>query len=274
MQKTPDARNRALRPYLSLMVDGEMEPVEAIAMQRHVRQHPELAREVADIEQLKLSLHLAGRRDEAPPGLETRLRAQLGAAMTERREARQQRRNAGLWALAGALGLAALVVVLWPRQAAVPVDPSMVQAMTIEEELERRLGADPTTTRTLDGKALIATLIDSHRGDLPEHVVNMLRHQHVIERWERVPAGFVEPAGRRTQLVLASTMSCTERAGATLVILPAARVALPSHVENALETAGVFSERMEGVEVRYSRSGDKLFLVLNGDERTSELDPI
>jgi hypothetical protein len=69
-------------------------------------------------------------------------------------------------------------------------------------------------------------------------------------------------------------MSCTERAGATLVILPAARVALPSHVENALETAGVFSERMEGVEVRYSRSGDKLFLVLNGDERTSELDPI
>lgn len=278
MQNGRELRNRALRPYLSALVDGEMEPLESIALQRHVRQHQDLEREVSDIEQLKLSLHMAGRRDEAPPGLETRLKARLAEAMAAKRE---EAPAAGrFWSWTGIIAVCALGLTLaitatrGTTATDVSATPAAAGVFNVETHLAERLGIGPGPARPLDGRAVIGALIDTHRGDLPEQAVHMLRRQKVIEGWERVPAGFVEPHGKRTQLVLASTMSCTERAGATLVIMPARRIDLPTHVDNALENSGVFSERIEGVDVRYSRSGDKLFVVIHGDELTSELDPI
>jgi hypothetical protein len=279
MQNERERRNRALRPYLSALVDGEMEPLEAIALQRHVRQHPDLEREVSDIEQLKLSLHMAGRREEAPPGLETRLKAHLAEAMAAKREEAPLAGRFWGWTGIVAVGAIALTLAVMATRgdestAEVNATATTAGVFNVDTHLAERLGIRPGRAQALDGRAVISALIDTHRGDLPEQAVHMLRRQKVIEGWERVPAGFVEPHGKRTQLVLASTMSCTERPGATLVILPARRIDLPPHVDNALETSGVFSERLDGVEVRYSRSGDKLFVVIHGDELASELDPI
>jgi anti-sigma factor RsiW len=278
MSNTPDARTEALRPYLSALVDGELEPLEAVALQRHARQHPSLAREMADIEQLKLAVHVAGTRDAAPPGLETRLRASLDAAMAARREANAPRRAVWPLFIGGSIAALGAAVALAVTAQSPVTDPAVVPAVAAHTPLEAsvlaRLGPADGTHGARDGRAVVATLVDLHRGDLPEPALGVLREASLVVGWERVPVGFVEPMERDRQLVLASTMSCTERPGATLVMLKARHVDLPAHIDEAIETVGVYTERIDGVNVRYSRGGDTLLLVLEGDDRFSALDPI
>ncbi len=280
MSSRPDARSEALRPYLSALVDGELEPLEAVALQRHARQHPVLAREMADIEQLKLAVHVAGTRDAPPPGLETRLRASLDAAMAARREAVTPRRPSWRHFAIGGLGaaLAAAALALLATAPTPDTPPTTAATATLDAPLEAsvlaRLGPADDAHGARDGRAVVATLVDLHRGDLPEPALGVLRREALVVGWERVPVGFVEPMERDRQLVLASTMSCAERPGATLVMLKARHVDLPAHIDEAIETYGVHTERVDGVNVRYSRGGDTLLLVLEGDDRFSALDPI
>jgi len=261
------------------MVDGELEPLEAAAIHQHLKQQPDLAREVEDIERLKLSLHMAGTREAPPPGLETRLRAQLETMLQARREA-TARRGVARWLVgAGAMGALAigLVVAVGSVPTPSPASPQTAEnspLQVLQRTLDARLGQRAGIGGPWDGRAVVETLVDAHLGDLPEAAITELRERSLVRVWDRVPAGFVEPEGREAQLVLVSTMSCAERPGATLVVLEANRVNLPQRIEDALETTGVFSERVDGVRVRYSRNGDSLYLVLQGDDRFSELDPI
>ena len=105
----PNKLDESLRPHLSALVDGELEPLEAIAIQRHVRLNAVLAAEQRSLEQLKLAVHLAGTRDKPGPGV----RARLLAGVHQEAEARRSRGWAWRWVvpLATAVAVAAALVI-------------------------------------------------------------------------------------------------------------------------------------------------------------------
>lgn len=249
----------ALRPHLSALVDGELEPLEAIALQQHVRQSPTLATEYRELERMKLAVHLAGTRLPPP--------AELGALL-ERRcrahfSAKAERPSAWRWLVPLGLTLstaaAALVVV-------------SVGA-----------GSDPVETTTLvavkpapdSSDLVLARLVDFHReGGSPMSLADLSARGALITV-ERLPDSFIVPEGQRPQLVQASYMGCSEReGGATLAVLRADRVDLPQRIDNALETTGVYVDTLGGVQVRVSVSGDKLFVLLSGDSQGQSASPI
>jgi hypothetical protein len=93
-----------------------------------------------------------------------------------------------------------------------------------------------------------------------------LKNRGALLAIERLPDTFITPEGKKPQLVQASWMGCNEReVGATLAVLRADRVALPPIIEAALETTGIFVDIIDGVHVRLSVSGDKLFVLLSTD---------
>ncbi|MFO0745208.1 MAG: hypothetical protein U1F43_05950 [Myxococcota bacterium] len=265
----PEQAAAALRPHLSALVDGELEPLEAIAVQSHIRHAPGLAAEMREIERLKLAVHLAGTRDKAPEVLRTRLEAEVRATFSARRDAARLRRWA--WPAGGMLAAAAAVALV------VSTGGSKVDGAA---EPSERVASVSTTHRPIervDGKNdVLAKLIDFHRGDASAMSLHDLQTAGVLQTVERVPEGFIQPAdGQRPKLVQVSTMGCNERdGGTTLAVLQASRVDLPQVIDNALESNGVYLDTIDGVEVRVSTSGDKLFVLLSGDGRSTSMDPI
>src|SRR5690606_17159307 len=103
-----NTRDDSLRAHLSALVDGELEPLAAIALTRHARPNPALEADRQGLQRLNLAVHLAGRQEAAPVGLETRLRAQV-AGLADAREAARSR--VGWLVPALALGATAALVV-------------------------------------------------------------------------------------------------------------------------------------------------------------------
>jgi len=251
-------REAALRPHLSALVDGELEPLEAIALQQHMRQSPALLAEYRELERLKLAVHLAGKSQPAPAALgellETRCRAALRAKAEKARAAR--------WVFPlGLIGAAALGILVMQR-ALTP------KGHVPEAQVALELPSDPSDL-------VLARLVDFHREGRSPMVLSDLLARGALVTIERLPDSFIVPEGQRPQLVQASYMGCSEReGGATLAVLRVNRVELPQRIDNALETTGVYVDTVGGVQVRMSVSGDKLFVLLSGDSRGESARPI
>jgi hypothetical protein len=251
-----------LRPHLTALVDGELEPLEAIALQQRLRQSPGLAEECRELERLKMAVHLAGTRERAPEPLRRQLEQ-----MCVKHFAREARVRAQLrWVSWGApLGLAASVLI-----AVVAMDGggdagSAPQARTAE--------VARSTVDTRGG--LIARLAAFHRDRGSPMTLRDLTTAGLLVTVERLPDSFIVPEGQRPQLVQASYMGCHEReGGSTLAVLDARRVDLPTRIDNALETTGVYVDTIDGVAVRLSVSGDKVFVLLSSETASGDGSPI
>lgn len=267
-EREPEIKERqvdaaqALRPHLSALVDGELEPLEAIAVQTHIRQAPELALEVREIERLKLAVHLAGTRDQAPTFLETRLRAQARAAFDARKQPSAWRWLLPIGAIASA---AAAVVLVVGGDGAREPGASVAEAVVAEA---------PRAIRVSPSDVVMNKLVDFHRGDISAMNLGDLQAAGVLETVERVPTTFLQD-NARPKLVQASTMGCNVRdSGATLAVLPLSHIDLPQAIDNALEANGVYLDTIDGVDVRFSTAGGKLFVLFTGDGRSTQADPI
>ena len=129
------------------------------------------------------------------------------------------------------------------------------------------MGGEPTQ-RPVDG---LARLVDFHRDHSSPLVLADLTASGALVTVERVPDSFIPAEGQRPSLVQASYMGCNEReGGSTLAVLQADRVDLPQRIDNALDATGVYVDEVDGVQVRMSLSGDKLFVLLSGAAMSSE----
>ena len=261
-----DRGDEALRPHLSALVDGELEPLEAIAVQRRVRQSPALESERGDLERLKLAVHMAGTRDMAPIGLETRLRAEVRAAFASAAAPARRRRLplvlGGLVMAAAAALIAVPLAMGGEKGTPVPrTDPGDgVEGVSVAK-------AEPEPSARV-----LARLVAVHRGEASP--MSVTERRGAVVSIERLPATFIAD-GQKSPLVQASYMGCTERTGgATLAVLDAARVDLPTTVDNALEMTGVFTDEIDGVAVKISSQRGRIYVLLSGDARAVTSDPI
>jgi len=246
----------SLRPHLTALIDGELQPLEAIALKQRMRQSPELTAECQELERLKVAVHLAGTRDPAPEVLKRSLEA-----MCHRHFEAQQKKQARWTTLWVPLGLAASAAVgLLVAFAGADTEgprgtPPQLATMVA-----------PTVVPPADPSELLPRLAGFHRESESPLALSDLKNRGALLAIERLPDTFITPEGKKPQLVQASWMGCSEREiGATLAVLRADRVALPPIIEAALETTGVFVDIIDGVHVRLSVSGDKLFVLLSTD---------
>ena len=246
----------ALRPHLSALVDGELEPLEAIALQQHMRQSPPLEAEHRELERLKMAVHLADTRDRAPVALgellEARCREHFRVKAT---------RRTPMWTWLvplSAVGAEAIALVVSSGPT-----PSGGGAVAVAVA-----PADPSDL-------VLARLVDFHRKGASPMALADLSARGALVTVERLPDSFIVPEGQRGQVVQASYMGCNEReGGSTLAVLRSDRVDLPQRVDNALDATGVYVDTIDGVEVRMSVSGDKLFVLLSGESDKNPGSPI
>lgn len=250
----------SLKPHLTALIDGELEPLEAIALQQRLRQSPRLDAECRELERLKVAVHLAGKEAEAPRSLERSLEAMC----REHFEARTRRRSWSMALLvpAGLAAIALMVVVALDRPTTEPT-PVAVLPEAVE----------PTVARA--DQDLFNRLAGFHRESLSPLALSDLKRRGALIAIERLPDTFITPEGQKPQLIQASWMGCNEReVGSTLAVLRADKVELPADIDTALATTGVFIDIVEGVMVRVSVSGDKLFVLLSTDNPTPDQTPI
>ena len=247
----------AIRPHLSALVDGALEPLEVIAIHRHLDRCASCRREVATLEQLKVTVHLAGRDTTlSPDGLEALERAVLRRGRSEQRARRLRRaRRAGL-GLAGALAAAA---ALWLTLA--PGDAPRAREAPASTAVVGR--AAPVT---LDAAALDALVQASRRGavrPVGPHADPLASLRSALVSFRGLPGGLVEAQGERSRIVLASYPTCGDaQVGAALAVLRADRLRLPPAVRAALETRGVYVDVVEGAEVRVTEGAGELFVLV------------
>lgn len=255
---TDDAAGRrqdcdaALRPHLSALVDGELEPLEAIALQQHVRQSPPLEAEYRELERLKLAVHLAGTRAPSPAALgellEKRCRATLSA------KARESKVPLWAWlAPLGALSAAAVAMIVASGGGTSALPSEGVEQVAVKPS------ADPSDL-------VMARLVAFHKEGSSPMTLADLSARGALVTVERLPDSFIVPEGQRAQVIQASYMGCNEReGGSTLAVVRVDRVDLPQRIDNALDATGVYVDTIDGVQVRMSVSGDKLYVLLSGD---------
>lgn len=258
MSKVTD---ESLRPHLTALIDGELEPLEAIALQQRMRQNHKLEAECRELERLKVAVHLAGTQAEAPRSLERSLEAMC----REHFEAKARRRSwtAALLVPAG-LAVAALALAVTTMGGEGPV-PALAIAPAPSVAVEgARVEVD-----------LLDRLADFHREAASPLALSDLKRRGALIAIERLPDTFITAENRKPQLIQASWMGCNVReGGSTLAVLSAAKIAFPTYIETALETTGVFVDIVEGVHVRVSVSGDKLFVLMSTDGPMPDQTPI
>jgi hypothetical protein len=206
-----------------------------------------------------MAVHLAGTRDQAPAALGELLEARCRAEFKTREEAsRKPRLILWLAPLAATAAAMALIAV-----AGGGTDPG-----TNVESVAVKPASDPS-------ELVLARLVDFHRKQASPMVLADLSARGALIAVERLPDSFIVPEGQRPTLVQASYMGCNEReGGSTLAVLRVDSVDLPTLIDNALDATGVYVERIDGVEVRMSVSGDKLFVLLTSDSNQSLGSPI
>ncbi len=113
---------------------------------------------------------------------------------------------------------------------------------------------------------VLARLVSFHKEGSSPMALADLSARGALVTVEQLPDSFIVPEGKRAQVVQASYMGCNEReGGSTLAVLRVDRVDLPQRIDNALDATGVYVDTIDGVEVRMSVSGDKLFVLLSGE---------
>lgn len=247
-----NTRDDSLRPHLSALVDGELEPLEAIALTRHVRQSPALEADRQSLERLKFAVHLAGRQDPAPLGLETRLRAQV-AGLAGAREVARARVGWRLPTLA-LMGTAALVALV----AVVSLDGrAPLQGVPQDRE------AAALTSRVDLGESELEALVRVYRREESPMALRALREAGALDgEPDILPTGLLPAAPESTVVPVAYTR-CNEReTGSLIAKIRLDRVNLAPDIANALEGDGVYATRIDGVDVRISSSEDRLVVLI------------
>ena len=121
----------ALSTHYSAYIDGELTPLESVAIRRHLNRCLVCRKEVQDLENMKLSVHMHG-RDIAPNDT---LKKKLTAAIHELETQKQRKTYGGL--AAGILAAAVIVVVASPQtsQSSVPVIEESVVSQTRSKKI-------------------------------------------------------------------------------------------------------------------------------------------
>jgi len=249
----------SLRPHLTALIDGELQPLEAIALKQRMRQSPELSAECQELERLKVAVHLAGTRDPAPDALKRSLEAMCQRHFDAQRK--KQARWTTLWVPLGLAASAAVgLLVAFGGGAAGPEGPRATPPQLAS------ITVAPAVVLPTDPNELLPRLAGFHRESESPLALADLKNRGALLAIERLPDTFITPEGTKPQLVQASWMGCNERQnGSTLAVLRADRVRLPPIIESALDATGVFVDIIDGVHVRLSVSGDKLFVLLSTD---------
>ena len=103
-----------------------------------------------------------------------------------------------------------------------------------------------------------------HRGLARPAALDDLVQGGALITFEGLPGSFISPEGERARVIQASHADCDASIlGSSLAVLRADRVKLPAEVEAALATSGVYVDLVDGVDVRVSRSGEKVFVLLS-----------
>jgi hypothetical protein len=249
----------ALSTHYSAYIDGELTPLESVAIRRHLSRCLVCRKEVQALENMKLSIHMHG-HDMAPT---TDLREKLTWAVSQL-EAQQKRKIFTSLAM-GVLAAAIIVVV---------ASPQMLQTsdQVVREPMEETVSIVPISPRS-----------DGPRAKPPVHAASVLdsrilselvkRHQVALDgstkthpaivSFEPLPVRFVDEGSQVTRVLNASYQRCLQtQPGASLAVLDSAQVRLPVHLQARLDATGVYVEQWENIEVRVSQSNHKIFVLL------------
>lgn len=248
-----------VQSHLSALMDGELEPLESIAVRRHLDRCAPCAAEYRSLEQLKVALHVGGSKYPTPDLAVTRYRRVVREAAAE--EAARQRSVRWLVPLAAA---AALVVGILAVASAGSSDVPRTVEVVRAEAPAAPLPAAPLVV--LDDETL-ALLVASHRAGPEERgPLESIVSAGALMAFESLPGGFILAEGQRPRVTLASYANCDVRddeEGSSLAMLRADRVELPSDIRTSLEAVGVYVAVIDGIEVRISAAGERVVVLLS-----------
>ncbi len=268
MSGTYDSEDEdALGRQLSAMVDGELAPIEALALKRAVEQTPALQRECNQLEDLKLAVHAAGRQKSIPPEVGARLRASVETAATERETITRTQR----WVLPlGSLAVAAAaVLVLLPGAPKQAPTPTTVANTSVAAPVPLARTAAPPSVEF--GTSALSRLVAVHRGELESNALRDMRLSGALRTLERLPAS-LDPPRQRVQVVRASFNkpacndvdgSCEDvQSSTTLAVLDANHVDLPQRMLTVLNNDARYDTRIQGTDVTVTVRRGKLFVLM------------
>jgi anti-sigma factor RsiW len=237
-----------VRNHLSALVDGALQPLEVIALRRHVEQCPACHVEVVALEQTKLLVHLYGGAGELGNEARDRIRSRLFDGQMEGPASRSGWvRAAGWWPLTAAVALAVGFAVPWilTGPATPPAPPASAGSGVVMDEW------------------LLGQMTAVHANRLPSGALADLRRSGALVGLDQLSGDFVTRHGERARIVLASHTECeVPTPGASLAVWDASRVTLSTEIAAALDTKGVHVDVIDGVEVRLSRNGDRLLMLM------------
>ncbi len=233
-----------VRPFLSALVDGELEPLESIGVRRHIEGCAACRMELMALEQLKLRLHAAG-QDAEPSELD---RARWAAAVATRAA---DRRTGGSWRMPMAAAAAMIIGVL---------------SLSVPSSHDARpVAMDVASAQVVLDHAALERIVSVHQGHLGHIALDDMVQAGALMTFEELPGTFIAPnAGADDGTRQASFADCDagSAVGSALAVLRAARIQLPPEAQSALETSGVYVEVIGNTELRLTRGGEKLFVLL------------
>ena len=239
----------ANRPLISALVDGALNPIEAVDVRRHVDECPSCRLERNNIEQLKLRVHVAGRDLEPSTKERVRWEQALGSGASP---------EPATWRLSFA---AAAVVVLGMLSLSAPPSPENDVA-TVSEALQ----GQPIALNS----EVLTRLVAVQRGKAELSSLGPLKRSGVLETFELLPGSFIAP-NSGVEPAAASFVDCDpgSTAGSALAVLHASQLALAPDIELALETSGVYVDVIDNTELKLTRGGDNVFVLLRPIEPLS-----
>ena len=236
-----------IRVHLSALLDGALEPLESIAVRRHVDRCDACRRELAELERLKVQVHVAGTETRLPELLDARLRAGI-RAQADRRRART---SGTRWLPAAAAAAVIVGLVLTSvsgedarRESAVMVTKAQQEVVLSQDALKR--------------------LVAVHHGRATPRLLDDMVQAGALMAYEQLPDSFIGADGQKAALVQASYADCDgSQYGSSLAVFKAGQVAMPPAVVSALETSGVYVDVIDGVEIRLTMGREKVFVLLS-----------
>ena len=250
----------SLATHYSAYIDGELTPLEAVAIRKHLSRCATCRRDVQQLENMKLAVHMHKDANRPPTALKHRLEATFKEV--ERQESR--RIQAGV---AAALAAAAIIVIIALPDNAVSRAKTLASTAPTSSQVQQTSSQNRATTpfspvkqppRLVD-ESLFGALVDRHHG------IDMrsFREQPGLLSFEALPVRLMDTGPHVRQVVNASYQRCIQtRSGASLAVLDATQLKLPPQAEASLDRIGFYVEHRGSVEVRVSQSGERLFVLL------------
>ena len=260
----------ALATHYSAFVDGELTPLESVAIRKHIGYCRTCRLEVQRTEDLKLAVHVHGEEIQQTSNLQERIAAELA------RQDQQRTRRSKQSVLAGALAasMIAMLSLPWesPSDTVRPEGSSSPSLSAPTDDMGRLAPRDsalagrryPGTVRNGVQKindSILAQLVEMH---LEQASVQPSQSASILS-FAALPM---------RNAVNASYPGCLQsRPTASLAVLDSSRMLLPPDVAESLDRFGVHWETRGRVEVRISEQSGRLFVLLT-DAQSVEASPI